>query len=95
LLAVSDLAPEKRTPDSLGRPPVTTRGLRYLEGAFRELSRAVDGADGPPSADAQRGYVQDRALLDQALASWTEFGIGTLPSLNAALKSAGTAAIAP
>jgi photosystem II stability/assembly factor-like uncharacterized protein len=95
LLAVSDLAPEKRTPDSLGRPPVTTGGLRYLEGAFHDLARAVDGADGPPSGDAQRGYVQDRALLDQALASWTEFGISTLPSLNAALKSAGGAAIAP
>ena len=95
LRAVSDSAPEKRSPDSIGRPPTTIHGLRYLDGAFRELARAVDGADAPPSVDAERGYARDRALLDQALARWAAFKESALPRVNAALQSAGAAAIAP
>ena len=95
LLEVSDLAPEKRTPDSTGRPPGTTHGLRYLDGAFRELARAVDGADAPPSVDAERGYARQRAVLDQALAKWTAFRASALPRLNSLLKSAGAAPIEP
>jgi photosystem II stability/assembly factor-like uncharacterized protein len=95
LLAVSDLAPEKRTPDSTGRPPSTTHGLRYLDAAFRELARAVDGADAAPSGDAERGLVRQRALLDAALAGWSGFRNAALPRLNTALQSAGAATIAP
>ncbi len=95
LLAVSDLAPEKRTPDSTGRPPGTTHGLRYLDAAFRELARAVDGADAAPSGDAERGLARQRARFAAALAGWSEFTGSTLPRLNTALQSGGAATIAP
>jgi photosystem II stability/assembly factor-like uncharacterized protein len=95
LRSISDVAPEKRSPDSMGPPPTTTGGLRYLQAAFRELARAVDGADAAPTPDAQRGYLRHRALLDAALARWTKFKSGTLASLNAQLQESGAAVIAP
>ena len=95
LRSISDAAPEKRSPDSVGSPPTTVGGLRYLQGAFRELARAVDGADGAPTPDAERGYVRHRALLDAALAKWAKFKDGTLARLNAQLRSSGAAAVVP
>lgn len=89
LLSISDLAPEKRSPDSIGRPPTTTAGLRYLVTAFRNLERAVDGADGAPTLDAERGYVRHRALLDAALAKWAKFQSGGLARVNAELEASG------
>ncbi|HUL47513.1 MAG TPA: hypothetical protein VLV25_10485 [Steroidobacteraceae bacterium] len=94
LLAISDLAPAKRSPDSMGPPPTTVGGLRYLAAAFKNLERAVDGADAAPTVDAQRGYQRHRALLDAALAKWAKFKSGTLASLNAQLQAAGEAVIA-
>jgi hypothetical protein len=95
LLAISDLAPEKSSPDSTGRPPTTTAGLRYLAAAFHSLERAVDGADAAPTLDAERGYLRHRALLEAALARWAKFKSGTLASLNAQLQAGGAAVIAP
>ena len=93
LAAISDREPPRRSPDSTGRPPTTTHGLRYLEAAFRELARAVDGADAAPSVDAARGYVLHRALLEAALTQWEQFRSETLPRLNAQLKADGAAAL--
>jgi photosystem II stability/assembly factor-like uncharacterized protein len=95
LLSISDLAPPKSSPDSIGRPPTTVGALRYLESAFHNLARAVDGADALPTADAERGYVRHRALLDAALFKWSEFKGSTLPRLNTQLEANGVAAIAP
>ncbi|HEX4618882.1 MAG TPA: hypothetical protein VH135_04085, partial [Steroidobacteraceae bacterium] len=95
LLAISDLAPEKRSPDSIGRPPTTTAGLRYLAAAFHSLGRAVDGADAAPTADAERGYARHRALLERTLAEWKRFTSTDLAGLNAQLKASGAAVIAP
>jgi len=95
LLAISDLAPEKSSPDSTGRPPTTTAGLRYLAAAFHNLERAVDGADAAPTADAERGYLRHRALLDAALPKWAKFKAGTLARVNAELEASGAAVIAP
>ncbi|HUO18569.1 MAG TPA: hypothetical protein VMU44_02290 [Steroidobacteraceae bacterium] len=95
LRAISDAAPEKRSPDSTGLPPTTVAGLRYLEAAFQSLARAVDGADGAPSADAELGYTRHRALLDAALAQWAAFKSGTLVRINATLASIGNATITP
>ena len=95
LLAISDLAPERSSPDSIGRPPTTTAGLRYLAAAFHGLARAVDGADTAPTADAERGYRRHRALLDRALAGWAQFRSTELPHLSAQLQSSGAAAAAP
>jgi hypothetical protein len=95
LRAISDTAPEKRSPDSTGLPPTTVAGLRYLEAAFHNLAHAVDGADAAPSADAERGYTQHRALLDAALAKWAAFKRDTLARLNSALASIGNPTITP
>ena len=95
LLAVSDLQPPKRSPDSTGRPPQTVAGLRYLGAAFHDLARAVDGADAAPTPDVLQGYAKHRALLDQALAGWTAFKTTVLSPLNAQLQAQGAAPIAP
>ena len=95
LIAVSDIAPEKSSPDFLGPPPQTVGGLRYLGAAFHSLAQAVDGADIAPTPDARRGYARHRALLDQALADWTQFKATTLAQLNAQLRSTGAASITP
>lgn len=95
LIAVSDIAPEKRSPDFLGPPPKTVGGLRYLGAAFHSLAQAVDGADRAPTGDAQRGYARHRALLDEALAKWAGFKATTLTQLNARLRSTGAAPITP
>jgi len=95
LLAISDLAPPKRSPDSIGPPPARATGLRYLAAAFHDLERAVDGADSAPSVDAERGYLRHRTLLDEALARWATFKGGTLARLNAQLEANAAAAIAP
>ncbi len=95
LLAICDLPPEKSSPDSTGRPPTTTAGLRYLAMAFHNLARAVDGADAAPTVDAERGYLRHRALLDAALARWTRFKGGTLARLNVQLQAGRAAVIAP
>jgi photosystem II stability/assembly factor-like uncharacterized protein len=94
LMALSDLPPPKRSPDSLGAAPSTISGLRYLSEAFHNLARAVDGADVAPSRDVREGYTRHRALLDHALAEWGQFETATLPQLNAQLQSAGIEPIA-
>ena len=95
LLAISDQEPPKRSPDSTGRAPTSTAGLRYLAAAFRELERAVDGADSAPGVDAERGYLSHRALLDTTLARWATFRDGTLARLNTQLEASGAKVIAP
>jgi photosystem II stability/assembly factor-like uncharacterized protein len=95
LVAISDIAPEKSSPDFLGPPPKTVGGLRYLSTAFRNLAQAVDGADTAPTPNAQQGYARHRALLDEALANWAQFKAKALPELNAQLHSTGAAAITP
>jgi hypothetical protein len=95
LIAIGDLAAPKDSPDSLGAAPKTTSGLRYLGGALHELARAVDRADAAPTRDAREGYTKDRALLDRALADWSQFKATTLPQLNTRLQPAGIEPITP
>ncbi|HEY3786035.1 MAG TPA: hypothetical protein VGL55_12195 [Steroidobacteraceae bacterium] len=95
LLAISDIAPPKRSPDSLGVAPQSVYGLRNLEAVFQQLAQAVDGADTTPTPDAVRGYSEHRVLLDKALAEWAHFKADTLSSLNRQLSSAGAAPLRP
>ncbi len=76
LRAITDAAPEKRSPDSLGAELTTIGGLRYLGAAFHSLAQAVDGADAAPTVDAERAYALHRALLDTALGKWAIFRSG-------------------
>jgi len=94
LLAVSDLQPQKRSPDSTGRPPQTTEGLRYLDAAFHDLERAVDRADTAPTSNALQGYAKHRALLDRGLLRWREFKTTVVPQLNSQLQAQGGAPLA-
>ncbi len=95
LLAISDIAPDKQSPDASGPAPATIRGLRYLEAAFRILARAVDGADALPTPDALRGYAKHRALLNDVLMQWAQFTAIDVARLNAQLQSSGAAPIEP
>ena len=95
LIAISDIPAAKDSPDSLGAPPRTISGLRYLSGAFHVLADAVDRADAAPSRDAREGYTKDRALLDRVLTDWAQFNATTLPKLNTQLQSAGVEPITP
>lgn len=84
LLAIAEL------PQGDGAAPAkSTTGLTYLSSALAALAQAVDGADAAPTADAQRGYSQDSALLASALRAWATFKTLTLASLNHELKAAG------
>ena len=94
LVAISDIPPPKVSPNSAAVAPTTISGLRYLNGAFQTLARAVDRADTAPSRDAREGYSKDRALLDHALADWSKFKATTLPQLNTQLQSTGMEPIA-
>jgi photosystem II stability/assembly factor-like uncharacterized protein len=95
LMTISDLPPPKGSSDSPGAAPRTINGLRYLSGAFHDLARAVDRADTAPTPDAREGYTKDRALLDHALAEWSQFKAKTLPQLNTQLQSAGIEPVGP
>jgi len=81
--------------DSSGAAPKTIGGLRYLGTAFKNLARAVDGADAAPTPDALRGYATHRALLNDTLADWARFKAIAMPRLNTQLQSDGVAPIAP
>jgi hypothetical protein len=95
VIAISDLPPDKRSPDSLGSAPKTIGGLRHLAAAFRNLARAVDGADAAPTPDVVRGYAKHQALLNDALADWTRFETIELPRLNEQLQADGAGPITP
>ncbi|HZO22186.1 MAG TPA: hypothetical protein VFB37_06735 [Steroidobacteraceae bacterium] len=95
LTAVIDLAPPKRSPDSLGEAPRSIDSLRYLETAFRQLAQSVEGADAMPSPDAVHGYAAHRVVLDRILHQWAGFKADTLRHLNSQLQAAGAAPIAP
>jgi photosystem II stability/assembly factor-like uncharacterized protein len=95
VIAISDLPPDKRSPDSLGSAPKTIGGLQYLAAAFRNLARAVDGADAEPTPDVVRGYAKHQGLLNDALADWTRFETVELPRLNEQLQADGAGPITP
>ena len=95
LRAITDIVPDKDSPDSVGPAPMTIYGLRYLAAAFRSLARAVDGADAAPTPDALAGYARHRALLNDTLSDWTRFTSIDMARLNAELQADGAPPIAP
>jgi hypothetical protein len=95
VITISDLPPDKSSPDALGSAPKTIGGLRYLATAFHNLARAVDGADTAPSPDVLRGYAKHRALLNDALADWARFETVALARLNERLQTGGAGPITP
>jgi photosystem II stability/assembly factor-like uncharacterized protein len=57
-------------PGGFGGPEPEPNTLRWIEGALQRLQGVVDGADAPPSADAQSSYVKLSAAVDKAVAEW-------------------------
>ena len=54
-----------------GPPPAGVTPLRTLAGTLSRLLEAVDGADAPPSPDAEAGFAQIEPVVEAALAAWT------------------------
>ena len=69
--------------------PTRTDSLRYVSSSLQKLARAVDGADGAPSADARTGVEAIREPARQAVETWQQFRDGELAALIAALEAAG------
>jgi photosystem II stability/assembly factor-like uncharacterized protein len=57
-------------PGGFGGPEPPVGSLRWLEGALQRLQGVVDGADAPPSADAQASYAKLSAEVQKALGEW-------------------------
>jgi photosystem II stability/assembly factor-like uncharacterized protein len=93
LLIISDLAPDKDSPDSTGAAPKSIGGLRSLADAFHDLAKAVDGADAAPTPDALSGFAAHRDLLQHALQLWGRFKASDMAHLNEQLLRAGAAPI--
>jgi photosystem II stability/assembly factor-like uncharacterized protein len=78
---------------TFGVPLRSVSDLRFLSAAFGELLAAVDGADAPPSPDAEAGFAAHTKTLETTLAAWEELKARDLAALNARLVAAGKAAI--
>jgi hypothetical protein len=52
-------------------PPPGLVPLRTLAGKLARFLDAVDGADAPPSPDAEAGFAQIEPVVDAALTAWT------------------------
>jgi photosystem II stability/assembly factor-like uncharacterized protein len=52
-------------------PPPGLTPLRTLAGKLTRLLEAVDGADAPPSPDAEAGFAQIEPVVEAALTAWT------------------------
>ncbi len=53
-----------------GPPPAGLTALRVLAGKLTRLLDAVDGADAPPSPDAEAGFAQLEPVVESALSAW-------------------------
>ena len=93
LIAISDLAVDKRSPDSTGADVTTVSGLRYLAAAFKSLARAADGADAAPGPDLLRGCAEQQRVLVRARSAWAAFRSQDLARLDIELAAAGIAPI--
>jgi hypothetical protein len=51
-------------------PPAGLTPLRTLAGTLNRLLDAVDGADAPPSPDAEAGFAQLEPVVEAALSAW-------------------------
>jgi len=84
-------------PPGYGQPgaaPAKVGSLAYVSNAFDALQNAVENADGAPTPDALKGYGEQKAKADAALAQW-QHDQESLPPLNAALQQAGLPALDP
>jgi photosystem II stability/assembly factor-like uncharacterized protein len=69
--------------------------LRYLSGAFRGLTQAIESADAAPTAEQLAALKLNQATMAKTMAQWQELLAKDLPALNAELQKAGLGAIDP
>ncbi len=84
-------------PPGYGQPggkPERLGSLSYVTGSFDALQSAVESADATPTPDALKGYAEQKAQADAALAQW-QHDQESIPPLNAALQQAGLPALDP
>ncbi|HEV2213476.1 MAG TPA: hypothetical protein VGS99_09025, partial [Gammaproteobacteria bacterium] len=84
-------------PPGYGQPggkPERVGSLAYVSQAFDALQSAVEDADGAPTPDALKGYAEQKAKADAALAQW-QHDQESIPPLNVELKQAGLPALDP
>jgi hypothetical protein len=86
-------------PGGYGMPsmPVQTdfSSLRYLSGAFRELTGAIESADAAPTTEQVAALKLDQQTMAKTVAAWQQLLARDLPSLNAELQKAGMATVDP
>ncbi len=89
LQRIADVDLDKGDRPTVRPEPANLAGLRFLAAEGARLARAVDGADGAPTADAATGLAHFLATGDQSLAAWQSFTTVVVPPLNARLVAAG------
>ncbi|MGH8280324.1 MAG: WD40/YVTN/BNR-like repeat-containing protein [Gammaproteobacteria bacterium] len=92
LRALSEM-PANNPNNSVGVQPPNIHNLTYVGGALGQLESAVESANAAPTPDMQAGFQKQKALLAPLLQQWQQLQATELPRLNAALKSAGLAAL--
>ena len=63
-------APIVGGPGGFGGPEPEPNTLRWIEGALQRLQGVVDGADAPPTRDAEESYAKLSAAVEKAVAEW-------------------------
>ena len=84
-------------PAGYGQPggkPEQVGSLAYVSQAFDALQGAVESADAAPTADALKGYAEQKAKATAAIAQW-QHDRESIPPLNTELKQAGLAELDP
>ncbi|MBS0374133.1 MAG: hypothetical protein JSR73_06105 [Proteobacteria bacterium] len=89
LVRVTDLRPGADARAAARQEPVKLDGLRGLALEGERLARAVDGADGAPTEDAQTALAHFTDATERALASWAALCAGELAPLSGRLVAAG------
>ncbi len=76
-------------------PPPRTDSLQALSTDLGKLEGAVDGADADPGPDERASYATLSSMLDSTLAEWQRLRDRDLAKLDAELRAAGEAPLAP
>jgi photosystem II stability/assembly factor-like uncharacterized protein len=94
LLRVADLELKLDHGNTVGVPATRLEALRALSARAEQLLQAVDGADGPPTADFRRAFAHFQAAASAALAAYGKITGEALKLFNDAPRQSGRAPIA-
>ena len=95
LQRIADLDLEHSLRKSPRPEPTNLAGLRALGAEGARLARAVDGADGAPTVDAESGVAHFLQGGELALRAWRSFTADVVPGLDARLVGAGRPPVTP